>query len=164
MKWIEMIFPVLTSLMQSFSKSPKSEPVDYLRTAGRSIFAMIVGSVSVAILFSAGLILTLVECANQLDVSGSIHFSSKAVAGFGLILISAIIFGGVFYFTRALDRSSERPKKDASGGFSIGHAISAYIFDLIKERETRRQNKDNDVSHYSSQSGSNRGSSEVRYN
>lgn len=142
MKWLLLIFSVIRPFFSGEQQNlnPVVEIKEMIRANAMKVLLLFAAATSLAILFSAGLILVAVDMGAQYDQNGYIYFSSMIIMG---LILSAISLVSGAIIARSFQEES-RKQKIAPPLTAIGtshplqDALALLIADFVKEREQKR--------------------------
>lgn len=142
MKWLLLIFSVIRPFFSSEQQNlnPVAEIKEMIRANAMKVLMLFATATTLAILFSAGLILVAVDMGAQYDQNGYLYFSSMIIMGLILSAISlvsgAIIVRSFQYESR---KQKVAPPLTAVGtSHPLQDALALLIADFVKEREQKR--------------------------
>ncbi len=142
MKWLLLIFSVIRPFFSSEQQNlnPVTEIKDMIRANAMKVLMLFATATSLAILFSAGLILVAVDMGAQYDQNGYLYFSSMIIMG---LILSAISLVSGAIIVRSFQEESRKqkvaPPLTAVGtSHPLQDALALLIADFVKEREQKR--------------------------
>lgn len=143
MKWLLILFSIFKPFFSSEAESinPVTEIKDMVRANAMKALMFFAVATSLAILFSAGLVLVAVDMGAQYDQNGYIYFSSMIMMG---LILSAISLVTGTIIIRSFQESDEPKKQSHLPLTAVGtshplqDALALLIADFVKERELKR--------------------------
>lgn len=142
MKWLLLIFSVIRPFFSSEQQNlnPVAEIKEMIRANAMKVLMLFATATTLAILFSAGLILVAVDMGAQYDQNGYLYFSSMIIMG--LILSAISLVSGAIIVRSFQDESRKQkvaPPLTAVGtSHPLQDALALLIADFVKEREQKR--------------------------
>lgn len=159
MKWFLMILSFLLTRMSikqragSFAWDMYEEVV----YKSRQVTMLALVALGMAVLFCAGILISLLNLTSQYDLNGFVTFTATLAMGLTLVAIAAGTFTWVFVsawpgvrnrklaakkkMEQINQQEEEKKEEHTHFGSSIEHAISAWIMDVVKDREIRRTDR-----------------------
>ncbi len=87
----------LTTPVERMMSSAMLNVVEDLAKKGRKTLMLVLGSFVLSVFLAAGVLMSLIEMASQLDKGGSINFSAMLTMSLGLVVISVLILAVLFW-------------------------------------------------------------------
>ncbi len=142
MKWMLLIFSIIKPFFSTGHETinPVTEIKDMIRANAMKALMLYTTATSLAIIFSAGLILVAVDMGAQYDQNGYIYFSSMIIMG--LTLSAVCLVTGAIIVRSFQDNDTKKQKHLPLTTVGTSHplqdALALLIADFVKEREQKR--------------------------
>lgn len=137
---------------QSFKKSTLIL-IDQFIAKSRKLFMFLTALGIMALLFTSGVVISLLQMTYQFDHQGYIASNTTLMMGISLIVITSIVFMALFsssawasrFKKEVLVEHKEAPNKSEHHPSAFEQALTVLIQEFTKERELHRQAKANEA-------------------
>ncbi len=142
MKWLSMI---ATFLMQIFADhrgemiDPAKEMKEFVIKNAKKVLLSLTFAFALSSIFVSGLVLTVTTLSLQFDQNMSFTFTGLVGSGLGLMLVSLLLMGILFYPAKEDGFEAVIEKTPAPPARPLEEAVILLIHDFVKEREVNRE-------------------------
>ena len=142
MKWLSMI---ATFLVQIFADhrgemiDPAKEMKEFIVKNAKKVLLSLTVAFALSSIFVSGLVLTITSLSFQYDQTMSFTLTTVVASGLGLMLVSLLGIGLLFYPTKAEDDQPVMEKVPTPPARALEEAVILLIHDFVKEREANRE-------------------------
>ena len=144
MKWFLMILPLLIKRLAQIgdvSINPIEGIKEFIAKNAYKVLLAFGSTLTIAILFVAGIVMTVITLANQYDAGLDLKFTANVAGGLGITLVSLIIFAFGIHYASAAERKEKRniyEKSKSPEPHPLEEVLKLLINDFIQEREFKR--------------------------